>query len=90
MLQTAPDAKDVATSEQWASLSRDAYAAGQFERALAPTLELTKAYPQQHIYFERLAIIGSAGVLWLFPGEFRAGLDLPNLEDVPLLVRRDE
>lgn len=57
VLPTAPDAKDSATSEQWASLSRDAYAAGQFDRALAPTLELTKAYPQQHIYFERLAII---------------------------------
>ena len=44
-------------AEEWASVSRDAYAAGEFERALAPTLELTKAYPQQHIYFGRLAVI---------------------------------
>jgi len=54
---TAPADDAAPAAERWASLSRDAYAAGQFERALPPTLELTKAYPHQHIYFERLAVI---------------------------------
>lgn len=37
--------------------SRDAFERGQYDAALQPTLALTKAFPNQQVYAERLAII---------------------------------
>ena len=37
--------------------SREAFSAGQFEQALAPTEQLVARFPTQHVYLERLAFI---------------------------------
>jgi tetratricopeptide (TPR) repeat protein len=47
----------VASAQRWQAASREAYDAGRYADALAPTLELTKALPNQHVYQQRLAVI---------------------------------
>jgi len=49
--------RTVASAERWQAASREAYDAGRYTDALAPTLELTRALPNQHIYEQRLALI---------------------------------
>ncbi len=47
----------VASAQRWQAASREAYDAERYADALAPTLELTKALPNQHVYEQRLAVI---------------------------------
>ncbi len=46
-----------ASAQEWLTASRDAYEAAQYEDALQPTIELTRAFPNQQVYAERLAQI---------------------------------
>jgi len=47
----------VTSAQRWQTASREALEAGRYADALAPTLELTKALPNQHVYEQRLALI---------------------------------
>jgi tetratricopeptide (TPR) repeat protein len=44
------------SAERWLAASRDAFEAARYADALPPTLELTRAFPNQQVYAERLAL----------------------------------
>lgn len=46
-----------ASAERWLAASKGAFAAARYDAALQPTLELTRAFPNQQVYAERLAVI---------------------------------
>ena len=54
---SSADHRADADVEQWLALSNDAYAAGRYADALAPTSSLVARYPLQQAYAERLARI---------------------------------
>lgn len=44
-------------AETWLAASKAAFDDGRYTEALPPTLELTRAFPKQHVYWERLALV---------------------------------
>ena len=50
------DSGDMA-AERWLASSRDAFESARYEDALQPMIELTRVFPNQQVYAERLAVI---------------------------------
>lgn len=55
--ESDPIDASAAAAQEWVTASRDAFESAQYEDALEPTIELTRAFPNQQVYAERLALI---------------------------------
>lgn len=56
-VSTDPAETSNASAERWLAESRDAFEAARYDAALQPTIALTRAFPNQQVYSERLALI---------------------------------